>query len=40
LAPANPEKPVKYVRKPIDYSLLDGIGMGTANKNKQLTMSK
>ncbi|XP_022687631.1 abl interactor 2-like [Varroa jacobsoni] len=26
LAPANQEKQVKYVRKPIDYSALDGVG--------------
>ena len=36
LAPATPEKPVKYVRKPIDYSLLDDIGYGSINRNKQL----
>lgn len=36
MAPLNPEKPIKYVRKPIDYSLLDEIGHGvqTGNKNK------
>ncbi|XP_026481898.1 abl interactor 2 isoform X2 [Ctenocephalides felis] len=28
IAPANPEKPIKYVRKPIDYSLLDEVGHG------------
>ncbi|XP_018321323.1 abl interactor 2 [Agrilus planipennis] len=28
IAPANPEKPIKYVRKPIDYSVLDDIGHG------------
>ena len=28
IAPANPERPVKYVRKPIDYSILDDIGHG------------
>lgn len=28
LVPANPERPVKYVRKPIDYSILDDIGHG------------
>ncbi|CAD7084509.1 unnamed protein product [Hermetia illucens] len=28
VAPINPEKPIKYVRKPIDYSLLDEIGHG------------
>ncbi|KAF2354166.1 Abl-interactor homeo-domainous domain [Trinorchestia longiramus] len=28
LAPANTEKPIKYVRKPIDFNKLDGIGHG------------
>ncbi|XP_055370915.1 abl interactor 2 [Condylostylus longicornis] len=28
VAPINPEKPIKYVRKPIDYSILDSIGHG------------
>lgn len=28
VAPINPEKPIKYVRKPIDYSILDEIGHG------------
>ncbi|CAM1154794.1 ABI2 (predicted) [Pycnogonum litorale] len=28
LAPANPERPIKYIRKPIDYSILDEIGHG------------
>lgn len=28
LVPANPERPVKYQRKPIDYSILDDIGHG------------
>uniref|UniRef100_A0A1B6MQC2 SH3 domain-containing protein n=2 Tax=Graphocephala atropunctata TaxID=36148 RepID=A0A1B6MQC2_9HEMI len=28
IAPANPEKPIKYVRKPIDYNALDEIGHG------------
>lgn len=28
IAPANPERPAKYIRKPIDYSLLDDIGHG------------
>jgi len=32
LAPATPEKPVKYVRKPIDYNLLDDIGCGARNR--------
>ena len=29
IAPANPERPIKYVRKPIDYSCLDTIGKST-----------
>ncbi|XP_075213789.1 abl interactor 2-like [Lycorma delicatula] len=28
IAPVNPEKPIKYVRKPIDYNALDEIGHG------------
>lgn len=28
LVPANPERPIKYTRKPIDYSILDDIGHG------------
>ncbi|XP_035764475.1 abl interactor 2b isoform X17 [Neolamprologus brichardi] len=28
IAPANPERPVRYIRKPIDYSLLDDMGHG------------
>ncbi|XP_051172037.1 abl interactor 2-like isoform X2 [Leptopilina boulardi] len=28
IAPANPEKPIKYVRKSIDYTILDEIGHG------------
>ncbi len=35
LAPATPEKPVKYVRKPIDYSVLDELGCG-ASRSKQI----
>lgn len=37
VAPLNPEKPIKYVRKPIDYSILDDVGHGIApavNKQK------
>ena len=26
--PDQPEKPVKYIRKPIDYTILDGVGAG------------
>ncbi|XP_026233166.1 abl interactor 2-like isoform X1 [Anabas testudineus] len=28
VAPANPERPVRYIRKPIDYSVLDDTGHG------------
>ncbi|XP_056606231.1 abl interactor 2b isoform X16 [Triplophysa dalaica] len=28
IAPANPERPVRYIRKPIDYSHLDDVGHG------------
>lgn len=31
IAPANPEKPIKYVRKPIDLNALDEIGHGVRN---------
>ncbi|XP_001946649.1 abl interactor 2 [Acyrthosiphon pisum] len=31
IAPANPEKPIKYVRKPIDFTALDDIGHGVRN---------
>ncbi|XP_062907832.1 abl interactor 1 isoform X13 [Mobula hypostoma] len=28
IAPSNPERPVRYIRKPIDYAVLDDIGHG------------
>lgn len=31
VAPINPEKPMKYIRKPIDYTILDDIGHSCAN---------
>lgn len=37
VAPTNPEKPIKYLRKPIDYSLLDDVGhcfISTKQKNR------
>jgi len=41
IAPANPERPIKYVRKPIDYGCLDDIGHGVKiarqNTPRQLT---
>jgi len=37
IAPANPERPIKYVRKPIDYSALDHLGHGvTAPQSHQM----
>lgn len=36
VAPSNPEKPIKYVRKPIDYTLLDDIGHGIHLGQKQV----
>lgn len=35
VAPSNPEKPIKYVRKPIDYSQLDDVGHGMHLGSKQ-----
>lgn len=35
VAPSNPEKPIKYVRKPIDYSQLDDVGHGLHLGSKQ-----
>jgi len=34
LAPANQERPIKYVRRPIDYSALDDIGHGVRIHNE------
>lgn len=28
IAPGNMERPVRYIRKPIDYTLLDDVGHG------------
>uniref|UniRef100_A0A3B4YVD5 Abl interactor 2 n=1 Tax=Seriola lalandi dorsalis TaxID=1841481 RepID=A0A3B4YVD5_SERLL len=36
VAPANPERPVRYIRKPIDYSVLDDIGHGVKVQNMKL----
>ncbi|CAG7836408.1 unnamed protein product [Allacma fusca] len=36
LAPATPEKPVKYVRKPIDYTILDDLGCGARSKQQMI----
>ena len=35
IAPANPERPIKYVRKPIDYSALDHLGHGVTAPHSQ-----
>jgi len=45
IAPANPERPIKYVRKPIDYSCLDHIGHGVSGPGavsgpRQVAMAK
>lgn len=36
VAPLNPEKPIKYVRKPIDYNILDEVGHGQAGQRQKL----
>ncbi|KAM9845167.1 abl interactor 1-like isoform 6-T6 [Aulostomus maculatus] len=33
IAPGNMERPVRYIRKPIDYTLLDDVGHGVKNGN-------
>ncbi|XP_032819278.1 abl interactor 1-like isoform X28 [Petromyzon marinus] len=33
LAPVNPERPVRYVRKPLDFNVLDDIGHGMKGNN-------
>ncbi|KAJ0070582.1 hypothetical protein NL108_016454, partial [Boleophthalmus pectinirostris] len=38
IAPSNPERPVRYVRKPIDYSGLDDIGHGVKDFSRILSM--
>uniref|UniRef100_A0A3B3D2H1 Abl interactor 2 n=1 Tax=Oryzias melastigma TaxID=30732 RepID=A0A3B3D2H1_ORYME len=34
VAPSNPERPVRYIRKPIDYNVLDDIGHGVKQNMK------
>lgn len=34
IAPANLERPVRYIRKPIDYTILDDIGHGVKVSGK------
>ncbi|KAK3543547.1 hypothetical protein QTP70_023878 [Hemibagrus guttatus] len=38
IAPANPERPVRYIRKPIDYNVLDDIGHGVKVGNQSIKM--
>ncbi|XP_026148341.1 abl interactor 1a isoform X9 [Mastacembelus armatus] len=35
IAPANMERPVRYIRKPIDYNILDDVGHGVKHGNNQ-----
>ncbi|XP_045156145.1 abl interactor 1 isoform X12 [Echinops telfairi] len=35
IAPANMERPVRYIRKPIDYTVLDDVGHGVKHGNSQ-----
>ncbi|XP_024115944.1 abl interactor 2 isoform X3 [Oryzias melastigma] len=35
VAPSNPERPVRYIRKPIDYNVLDDIGHGVKGNGQQ-----
>uniref|UniRef100_U5EYS4 Putative abl interactor abi-1 n=1 Tax=Corethrella appendiculata TaxID=1370023 RepID=U5EYS4_9DIPT len=39
VAPLNPEKPIKYVRKPIDYGILDDVGHGISQTNNNRKIS-
>uniref|UniRef100_A0A672JAC2 Abl interactor 2 n=1 Tax=Salarias fasciatus TaxID=181472 RepID=A0A672JAC2_SALFA len=39
MAPPNPERPVRYVRKPIDYSVLDDIGHGVKVRKRRAAPS-
>ncbi|KAI5628043.1 abl interactor 2 isoform X4 [Silurus asotus] len=38
IAPANPERPVRYIRKPMDYNVLDDIGHGVKVGNQSMKM--
>ncbi|BES95103.1 Abl-interactor HHR [Nesidiocoris tenuis] len=40
IAPANPEKPIKYVRKPIDFNALDDIGHGVRSHTPRAIKSR
>ncbi|KAK5889807.1 hypothetical protein CesoFtcFv8_013391 [Champsocephalus esox] len=36
VAPSNPERPVRFIRKPIDFNVLDDIGHGVKVGGKQI----
>ncbi|XP_067892016.1 abl interactor 2 isoform X1 [Heterodontus francisci] len=38
IAPPNPERPVRYIRKPIDYAILDDIGHGVKVSTQNMKM--
>ncbi|XP_052004015.1 abl interactor 2-like isoform X7 [Xyrauchen texanus] len=38
IAPANPERPVRYIRKSIDYSVMDDIGHGVKVSTQNMKM--
>eukprot|EP00064_Thunnus_orientalis_P009840 superscaffoldBa00001275_g9866 len=40
IAPGNMERPVRYIRKPIDYTLLDDVGHGVKVRLIRIIMSK
>lgn len=40
IAPGNMERPVRYIRKPIDYTLLDDVGHGVKVRMIFITTSK
>ncbi|KAL1132426.1 hypothetical protein AAG570_010381 [Ranatra chinensis] len=40
IAPSNPEKPIKYVRKPIDFNALDDIGHGVRSHTPRAVKSR
>ncbi|MEQ2193209.1 Abl interactor 2 [Xenoophorus captivus] len=39
IAPANMERPVRYIRKPIDYTLLDDVGHGVKVREDGFTLT-
>uniref|UniRef100_A0A3B3S4U5 Abl interactor 2 n=1 Tax=Paramormyrops kingsleyae TaxID=1676925 RepID=A0A3B3S4U5_9TELE len=38
IAPANPERPVRYIRKPVDFNILDDIGHGVKVNTQNMKM--